>query len=417
MPDHGGRLTVVVGITGGIAAYKAVNVVRQFVLAGHDVHVVPTPSALRFVGTPTLEAISRNPVTADLYEGVAEVRHVALGQSADLIVIAPATANSLAKLAAGLADDLLGTTVLASTAPLVVAPAMHSDMWQNAATRANVRVLEARGVHIVGPESGPLTGQDSGPGRMAEPADIVAAALAVVSAAPSPTSVRAPAADHLAGKRVVITAGGTREPLDPVRFVGNRSSGRLGVALAEAARDRGAFVTLLAAHLEVPEPVGVELVHVETTEQLRDAAFDAAERADLVVMAAAVADYRPVDTADAKLKKRDAGDRFTLELVQNPDVLHDLVGRRAEDGPAAQVLVGFAAETESDRDHRVELGRTKIAAKGCDFLVLNEVGWRAGFGHGDTSVVVLDAAGDIVGEAAGSKASVAATILDLVVPV
>jgi phosphopantothenoylcysteine decarboxylase / phosphopantothenate---cysteine ligase len=414
MPGPGGRLTIVVGITGGIAAYKAVNVVRQFVLAGHDVHVVPTPAALRFVGAPTLEAISRNPVTADLYEGVAEVRHVALGQAADLIVIAPATANSLAKLAAGLADDLLGTTVPASTAPVVVAPAMHTEMWANAATRANVRVLEARGVHIVGPASGQLTGHDSGAGRMAEPADIVAAALALVPA-DAPTKPT-PAADHLAGKRVLITAGGTREPLDPVRFVGNRSSGKQGVALAEAARDRGAMVTLIAAHLEVPEPAGVHVVHVETTEQLRAAAFEAAPEADLIVMAAAVADYRPVGTADTKLKKRDTGATFTLELVQNPDVLHDLVERRASDGPSTQLLVGFAAETEPDRDRLIALGRTKVTAKGCDFLVLNEVGWHAGFGPRDTSVIVLDGAGAIVGNAAGDKSSVAGTILDLVAP-
>src|SRR5690606_26302355 len=245
-------LRVVVGISGGIAAYKAVGVVREFVLRGHDVHVVATDAALRFVGRPTLEAISRNPVQTELFDGVAEVRHVALGQSADLVVVAPATANTLAKLAAGISDDLLGTTILASTAPLVIAPAMHTEMWQNAATRDNIATLRRRGVHIVGPASGQLTGSDSGPGRMAEPVEIVDAALAA-------RRPRDPT-----GRPVVASAGGTRAPLDPVRFLGNRSSGRQGVAIAEAARDRGADVVLVAAHLEVPVPAGVEVRNVGT---------------------------------------------------------------------------------------------------------------------------------------------------------
>jgi phosphopantothenoylcysteine decarboxylase/phosphopantothenate--cysteine ligase len=263
-------LTIVVGVTGGIAAYKAVGVIRALVLDGHSVHVVATEAALRFVGRPTLEAISRNPVATDLYEGVAEVRHVALGQSADLIVIAPATANTIAKLAAGIADDLLGNTVLASTAPLVIAPAMHTEMWRNAATVANIATLRGRGIHIVGPASGQLTGADSGPGRMEEPEVIARVALraAGVSPRPAATAVPEPVADvvvlserrraneaarlprggvDLAGRRVVISAGGTREPLDPVRFLGNRSSGRQGVALASAALARGADVVLVAA--------------------------------------------------------------------------------------------------------------------------------------------------------------------------
>ena len=241
--------TIVVGITGGIAAYKAVNIVRAFVLRGDSVHVVATPAALRFIGKPTLEAISRNPVHTDLYEGVAEVRHVAIGQSADLIVVAPATANTIAKLACGLADDLLGNTILASTAPLVIAPAMHTEMWNNAATRANVATLRERGVVVVGPGTGRLTGADSGAGRMEEPSAIVAAALAALAAAD-----RGGTPGDLAGKRIVISAGGTREPLDPVRFLGNRSSGKQGVALAEAAAARGADVVLVAANLEVPAP-------------------------------------------------------------------------------------------------------------------------------------------------------------------
>lgn len=433
-------MKIVVGMSGGIAAYKAVGVVRSLVLAGHDVHVVPTTAALRFVGRPTLEAISRNPVETDLYEGVAEVRHVALGQSADLIVIAPATANTLAKLAAGLADDLLGTTVLASTAPLVVAPAMHTGMWEHAATRANVDLLQSRGVTVIGPAEGQLTGSDSGAGRMAEPADVVAAALAVaVSAHPdidrtpvrrpsgtastgaqlarsdAPGSAAAPV-DALAGLRVVITAGGTREPLDPVRFVGNRSTGAQGVALAEAARDRGATVLLIAAHLEVPVPIGVETTTVGTTEELRSAVLQAAHTADVVIMAAAVADYRPASVADAKVKKRDIGAVLTLELVQNPDVLADLVGQRDDAGPFAQTIVGFAAETEPDEQRLLALGREKVAAKGCDYLVLNRVGWQAGFGGGDTAVTVLDAVGNTVGDARGGKAQVASRILGLVAP-
>src|SRR3954469_7550596 len=217
-------MNIVVGITGGIAAYKAVNVVRGLVLAGHDVHVVATDGALRFVGRPTLEAISRNPVHNELYEGVAEVRHVAIGQAADLIVVAPATANSIAKIAAGLADDLLGNTILASRAPLLLAPAMHTEMWQNAATTANISTLQARGVHIVGPASGQLTGSDSGPGRMAEPDDIIAAALTLAGPHPDGrTDAAAGTGGELAGRSILITAGGTREPLDPVRFIGNRS--------------------------------------------------------------------------------------------------------------------------------------------------------------------------------------------------
>ncbi|KZX21417.1 bifunctional phosphopantothenoylcysteine decarboxylase/phosphopantothenate--cysteine ligase CoaBC [Rathayibacter tanaceti] len=397
------RLTVVVGITGGIAAYKAVGVVRALVLADHDVHVIATEAALRFVGRPTLEAISRNPVHTELYEGVAEVRHVAIGQSADLIVIAPATAHTLAKLAAGLADDLLGTTVLASTAPLVVAPAMHTEMWANAATVANVATLRSRGVHVVGPAVGRLTGADSGAGRMEEPETIVAEALAVQARA-------AGARRDLEGLTVLVTAGGTREPLDPVRFVGNRSSGRQGVALALAAAARGARVTLLAAHLDVEAPAGVTVHHVGTALELREAALAAAPGVDIVIMAAAVADYRPIEVAEAKIKKEQQGERLVLELVKNPDILAEISAGRHE----GQLVVGFAAETEPDREAMLALGRAKIARKGCDLLVLNRVGWAEGFQSGSNAVVVLDRAGVIVSEASGSKASVADRVLDVV---
>ncbi|WP_294178930.1 bifunctional phosphopantothenoylcysteine decarboxylase/phosphopantothenate--cysteine ligase CoaBC [uncultured Schumannella sp.] len=394
-------MRIVVGITGGIAAYKAVNVVRAFVLAGHDVQVIATEAALRFVGRPTLEAISRNPVHSELYEGVAEVRHVALGQRAELIVIAPATANTLAKLAHGLADDLLGNTVLASTAPLVLAPAMHTEMWQHPATVANIAILRERGATIVGPASGQLTGADSGPGRMSEPEDIVAAALAVASPR------------DLVGQRIVVTAGGTREPLDPVRFLGNRSSGKQGAAIARAAAARGAEVTLIAAHVDpgVLEGrlAGIELVTVETARELRDATHRAAKQATVVVMAAAVADYRPEAVSDRKIKKETQGDVLELRLVKNPDILREVVEARRP----GQTIIGFAAETEPDREALLELGRRKVQRKGADFLVVNAVGWSEGFSRDDNRIIVLDSAGSIVAEASGSKASVADRILDL----
>ncbi len=416
--------TIVVGITGGIAAYKAVGIVRAFVLQGHSVHVVATEAALRFVGKPTLEAISRNPVHTDLYDGVAEVRHVAIGQSADLIVVAPATANSIAKLAAGLSDDLLGTTILASKAPLVIAPAMHTEMWENPATVANVRTLRERGVTIVGPGVGQLTGRDVGAGRMEEPETIVAAALQVLDGpgaastasttltAAAGTDAAAPGGHDLAGMHVVVTAGGTREPLDPVRFLGNRSSGKQGIALAEAAADRGARVTLIAAHLEVAPPSNVPLVTVSTALEMQSALTDAAATADIVIMAAAVADYRPVEVREGKIRKEETGDSLTLSLVKNPDILAGLAGNR----PRNQVIVGFAAETEHDSTRLLEIGRAKIARKGCDYLVLNRVGWNEGFTTDSNDVLVIDTTGDIVTEASGTKMSVAGHILDAITP-
>jgi phosphopantothenoylcysteine decarboxylase/phosphopantothenate--cysteine ligase len=390
-------LNVVVGITGGIAAYKAVSVVRSLVLAGHDVHVVATENALRFVGRPTLEALSRNLVHSDLYEGVAEVRHVAIGQAADLIVVVPATANTIAKIAGGFADDLLGNTILASTAPLVIAPAMHTEMWQNPATVANIATLRERGVTIVGPGVGQLTGTDAGAGRMSEPDEIVAAALAVLTPR------------DLVGKRILVTAGGTREPLDPVRFIGNRSSGKQGVALALAAAARGAEVTLVAANLEIAAPASVEVRRVGTALELADAVSAAAPDADVVIMAAAVADYRPEAVAGAKIKKETQGDSLDLHLVKNPDILKGL----AETRRAGQVIIGFAAETETDDAKLLELGRTKVARKGSDYLVINRVGWTEGFATERNTVVVVDGTGAIVAEASGSKQSVADRILDL----
>lgn len=391
-------LNVVVGITGGIAAYKAVGVVRALVLAGHDVHVVATENALRFVGRPTLEAISRNLVHSDLYEGVAEVRHVAIGQAADLIVVAPATANSIAKLAGGFADDLLGTTILASTAPVVLAPAMHTEMWQHPATVANIALLRERGVTIVGPATGELTGMDAGPGRMSEPDDIVAAALAAVGPR------------DLAGKRILVTAGGTREPLDPVRFIGNRSSGRQGVAIALAAAARGADVTLIAANIEIDAPTAIAVHRVGSTLELAEAVSEAASRADVVIMAAAVADYRPQSVAQSKIKKQTQGDVLNLRLIENPDILMGLGQSRTP----GQVIIGFAAETEPDDATLLEVGRAKIARKGSDYLVINRVGWTEGFASEHNTVIIINAVGDIVGEATGTKHTVADLILDQV---
>ncbi|WP_027478959.1 bifunctional phosphopantothenoylcysteine decarboxylase/phosphopantothenate--cysteine ligase CoaBC [Gryllotalpicola ginsengisoli] len=417
-PDAAGpRATIVVGVTGGIAAYKAVSLVRTLVLAGHDVHVVPTEAALRFVGAPTWEAISRNPVTTQLYEGVDQVRHVALGQLAELIVIAPATANTLAKLAHGLVDDLLTNTVLASNAPVVVAPAMHTEMWRNAATQANVATLRERGVTFVGPASGRLTGNDTGAGRMAEPDEIAETALAALKRrGRGPRSRRAridEASDagrlDLDGLRLVVTAGGTREPFDPVRFLGNRSSGKQGMAIAAAAAARGASVTLIAANIGTDAlPATIDVVDVSTTLELEKAVTDAAAGADAVVMAAAVADYRPAQVQQGKIKKEHTGERLTVEFVVNPDILAELSAAKRE----GQTVIGFAAETESDPATLLELGRKKIARKGCDFLVVNNVGWNHGFATDDNDIVVLNRAGDIVMEASGSKLSVADRILD-----
>ncbi|MCR2794043.1 bifunctional phosphopantothenoylcysteine decarboxylase/phosphopantothenate--cysteine ligase CoaBC [Microbacterium sp. zg.Y625] len=397
---------VVVGVTGGIAAYKSVHLVRLLVLDGHDVHVLPTDAALRFVGRPTWEALSRNPVTTSLHDNVAQVRHVALGQRADLIIIAPATAHTLAKMAAGLADDLLGTTLLVTRAPVVVAPAMHTEMWQHPATRHSIAVLRERGVHVVGPGSGALTGTDAGEGRMSEPDEIFASAMAVLQAH----------AD-LAGLRVVVSAGGTREPLDPVRFLGNRSSGRQGVELALAAVARGADVTLVTAHVDgdALSPASadprIRIRAVGTARELQHAMDDESEGADVLVMAAAVADYRPSQVATAKLTKEDGDGTLTLRLVENPDVVAGLAARRRE----GQTVVAFAAETGSDAAERLERARRKRERKGADLLVLNEVGWEQGFEATSNAVVIVGENGDIVGEAAGTKRMTADAVWDAVV--
>jgi phosphopantothenoylcysteine decarboxylase/phosphopantothenate--cysteine ligase len=402
---------IVVGVTGGIAAYKAVLLVRELVLAGHEVRVIATESALRFVGAPTWEAISRHPLNTSIFDDVAAVRHVALGQQADVVVIAPATANTIAKLATGLADDLLGTTVLASRAPLVIAPAMHTEMWQHPATVANIRALAGRGVTIVGPGSGRLTGTDVGPGRMSEPEEIAAAALAAATSAREP----APAPD-LAGRRVLVTAGGTREPIDPVRFLGNRSSGKQGAAFALAARARGADVTVLAANMDAApaaalEAAGIVRIDVETAAQLAAEVARRAPAASVVVMSAAVADFAPVEPATRKLKKLALGERTELVLTRTPDILGDLLSHPVP----GRTVVGFAAETAADRDELLALATEKVARKPADLLVANAVGGGRGFGTEDNSALVLDSSGAVVAEVSGSKRAVADAVLDLVV--
>lgn len=418
---------VVVGVTGGIAAYKAVHLVRLLVLEGHDVHVVPTEAALRFVGLPTWEAISRNPVTTSVYDDVAQVRHVALGRQADLVIVAPATADALAKMAAGLAGDLLGTTLLTTTAPVVVAPAMHTEMWNHPATRHNIGVLRDRGVHVVGPDDGALTGGDAGPGRLSEPEDIVATALAVArrSGAGDATGPGADQADagadpmptDLAGLSVVVSAGGTREPIDPVRFLGNRSSGRQGVAVALAAAERGADVTLVLAHVDTE--VAASAAHprirtrrIGTAAELGEAMAEEAPRADIVVMAAAVADYRVAEVSDGKLSKDRAADRgLTLELVETDDILAGLVAERAP----GQTVAGFAAETAADAGELHERGIRKRRRKGVDLLAVNQVGWTSGFDVADNALVLIDADDRIVATTSGTKREVADVLWDAIV--
>jgi phosphopantothenoylcysteine decarboxylase/phosphopantothenate--cysteine ligase len=390
---------VVLGVGGGIAAYKVAALVRQFTERGHDVRVVPTAAALAFVGEVTWAALSGHPVHTDVWAAAHEVPHVRLGREADLVVVAPATADLLARAAHGLADDLLTNVLLTARCPVVMAPAMHTEMWLHPATRANVTLLRERGVTVLAPASGRLTGADSGPGRLPEPEAIASAALSLL-----------PRTGDLAGHRVVVSAGGTREALDPVRFLGNASSGRQGVALAAAAAARGASVTLVAAHLEVPEPAGVEVVRVTSALQLRDAVLAAADGASVVVMAAAVADFRPADVAEHKIKKS-AGDDDApvIRLVRNPDVLAEL-GRRRRPG---QVLVGFAAETGDEAGDVLTHARRKLAAKGCDLLVLNDVSGGRVFGRPDTEVVLLRAGGEVTPLPPGTKEAVAEAIWDV----
>jgi len=410
------RKRVVLGVSGGIAAYKACSLLRLFTESGHDVTVVPTAAALNFVGAATWAALSGKPVATDVWTDVHQVPHVRLGQHADLVVVAPSTADLMAKAAHGLADDLLTNTLLTARCPVVLAPAMHTEMWEHPATVANVATLRSRGVHVIDPVSGRLAGADTGLGRLPEPQDIFEVCRELLSRSDGTVA----AAGGLAGLRVVISAGGTREPLDPVRFLGNRSSGKQGYALAEVALSRGADVTLISANVALPVPDGVTLVSVQTAVELGEAVAKAAQDCDVVVMAAAVADYRPAHYTDVKIKKSPDetvldGDLLapTIELVRNPDVLAGLVQSRGSS--TVPVIVGFAAET-GDADHTVlDLARDKFARKGCDVLVANEVGVDKTFGQDTNTVHILRRGVDAVTQAGPApKDIVAATVWDVI---
>jgi phosphopantothenoylcysteine decarboxylase/phosphopantothenate--cysteine ligase len=395
-------MRIVLGVSAGIAAYKAALVLRLLTEAGHDVQVIPTPASLEFVGRATWDALSGRPAHTSVFDDVPGVEHVRAGATADLVIVAPATADLLAKAATGQADDLLTATLLVATCPVLYVPAMHTQMWRHPATQANVATLRDRGQHVLEPAIGRLTGPDSGPGRLPEPEDIVAAALALV----------AETGQDLAGCNVVISAGGTREPLDPVRFIGNRSSGRQGYALAEAAQARGAQVTLVAANVTLPTPAGVKLISVESTADLREVMHAEADGADVVVMAAAVADFRPGQQSEHKVKKTEGQVGWTVELITNPDILAELVAARRP----GQLIIGFGAETGDGSADVQAHGRAKAIRKGADLLVVNPVSGTEGFGDVPNDVTVYDAAGEVVGSAAGTKLAVAEAIWDLVIP-
>lgn len=461
-------MRIIVGIGGGIAAYKAAMLLRLFAKNGDEVIAMPTPNATKFVGVPTLEALSGNPVSTDVFDRVPEVNHVRQAEQADAVVIAPATADLLARLAAGRADDLLSSTVLTTHAPVILAPAMHTQMWEHPATQANVQTLRSWGYHVIEPAIGRLTGPDSGPGRMPEPEDIFAVAQDVIARFPkgqvhpvytpgyAPTeplytgteqermaaaraatltsallgqgepgqagaSVDASGAlgSPLAGRLVVITAGGTREALDPVRFLGNRSTGKQGVALAEAARDLGATVHLIGANLEVPAPEGVQVTRVVSALELREATLEASAAADVLIMSAAAADFRPAEFAEFKIKKSaDSEDAPVIQLVRNPDILREVVVRRqqaretGESTLGPKLIVGFAAETGSAEKTPLELGREKLQRKGTDFLAVNTVGVNRGFGTDDNTITLLSTLNDEAPVFSGSKKELSVRLLE-----
>jgi len=409
---------VVLGVGAGIAAYKSCELLRLLTETGHRVRVVPTPDALRFVGEVTWAALSGQPVTTDAWTGVSEVPHVRLGQTADLVLVAPATADLMARAAVGLAGDLLTATLLTARCPVLYAPAMHTEMWEHPATQANVALLRRRGAVVLQPAAGRLTGQDSGPGRLPDPAAIFAVATRLLA--------RGTLAADLAGRRVVVSAGGTREEIDPVRFIGNWSTGTQGYALASTAAARGAEVIVVAANVALPDPAGVKVTRVVSARDMHDAVHAAAIGADAVVMAAAVADYRPAARSPAKIKK-DGRPPEPVELTENPDILAGLAtvrkaleaARSAPDPeraglvpprPARQVLVGFAAETDTSPDQ----ARAKLARKGCDLLVVNPVGSGLGFGTPDNEAVVYAADGTITPIPRGPKEALADVVWDLV---
>ena len=402
---------VILGVGAGIAAYKACELLRLFKEAGHAVRVVPTPDALRFVGAPTWEALSGEPVTTDVWAGVPEVPHVRLGQAADLVIVAPATADLLARAAAGMSNDLLTATLLTARCPVVYAPAMHTEMWEHAATQANVATLRARGSVVVEPAVGRLTGKDTGKGRLPDPEALFALAEKVLGDPEAPPDVRERRSSYLAGRKVLISAGGTREEIDPVRFLGNWSTGRQGYAFATSAVAAGADVTLVAANVELPEPAGVEVIRVVSTRDMLAAMLAEVTDADVVVMTAAVADFRPAVRADQKIKKDAAGAvPPPIELTENPDIVRALAARRRDHGPAGQVIVSFAAETDLD----LGKARAKLARKGSDYQVLNQVGDGVGFGDADNEWLVQGADGTETPVPRGSKETLADFVLALV---
>ncbi|ALC06007.1 Coenzyme A biosynthesis bifunctional protein CoaBC [Corynebacterium deserti GIMN1.010] len=401
---------IVVGVAGGIAAYKACHIIRAFKEAGDNVRVVPTEAALNFVGKATFEALSGNPVSTTVFDAVDRVQHVKVGQEADLIVIAPATADLMSRVAMGRGDDLLAATLLVATCPVVIAPAMHTEMWFNPATVANVATLRERGITVIEPAHGRLTGKDTGPGRLPDPEQIVDIANAVHNGARLP--------QDLTGKNVLITAGGTHEHIDPVRFIGNSSSGRQGFALGEIAAQRGAKVTIVAGSTDnLPTPAGAEVVSVVSTQDMFDAVYQRAADADYIVMAAAVADFKPESLASSKLKKgADEDSLSTIKLVENPDILATTVTRRdAGQFPHNPVIVGFAAETGDEHTSALDYARAKLQRKGCDLLMCNEVGMGKVFGQKHNEGWILDSRGGVVEVEQGSKLDVAAQIWDAAV--
>jgi len=401
-------LNVIVGITGGIAAYKATAIIRGLTEAGHSVKVIPTQNALRFIGATTLEALSHHTVDPDLYTDVDSVKHVALGQEADLIVVAPASAAFLGRFAAGIADDLLLNTLLASKAPVLLAPAMHTEMWQNPATQDNVATLRARGITVLEPDSGRLTGSDSGPGRLPEAEAIVSTALSLVEL----SSVHTLASGSLSGKHFLISAGGTREAIDPVRYIGNHSSGKQGLAIAHAAKAAGARVTLVAANIQQPVSGVDTVINVSTAKELAAVIDEQLGQADVLVMTAAVADFRVEFPQTQKIKRSDIGNSLELKLIANPDILAEAV-EFIEAQKLDCLTVGFAAETAGSLERLASLATMKLASKGCDLIVANDVTEGAVFGADHNTVYLLDQSGESA-HATGTKQHVAAAIVGFI---
>lgn len=392
-------MRIVLGITGGIAAYKATSIIRLLTEAGHDVRVVPTQNALRFIGTTTLEALSHNSIDPDLYTDVESVKHVELGQSAELVIVAPATASFLARYASGIADDLLGNILLATKAPVLIAPAMHTEMWQHTATKQNVQTLRDRGVEVLDPDSGRLTGEDSGVGRLPEPETIVDAALSLASSR------------DLLGKRILVTAGGTREPIDPVRFIGNHSSGKQGIAIAREAARRGAKVTLLAANVDHVHISNTEVIVTDTAIAMEQEVNRLLTKHDVFISAAAVSDFRVAEVSASKLKRSQLGDQINLKLIANPDILAGVVARVRDEGLSVKTI-GFAAETAGSEWALGELAKAKLSSKGCDAIVANDVSGSAVFGSESNDALIITKDGK-QNRVVGSKSEVASAVLDI----